>query len=117
MDQTLFYVLGIGLVIAAIALFAIGTLSEKFPSTPVLAVTMLIFAGLVTATATYAVLNSEDEQATRREKLAEEEKEFGSAPAPGGGTVPKPDLVELTGQEPPAGGEKAGGGGAKPPAK
>src|SRR4051812_23782884 len=96
MNQTLFYVLGIALVVSAIALFAIGTLSEKFPSTPVLAVAMVFFAALVVATATYAVLNSQDEQADRRAKLAEEEKKFGSAPAPGGGTVPKPDLVEIT---------------------
>src|SRR4051794_11469153 len=111
MDQTLFYVLGIVLVIAAIALFAIGTLSERFPSGPATTIGLLVFVVLVGATATFAVLNAKDEQTKRREKLAREEKRLGSAPAPGGGTVPKPDLIELTGQEPPPGGEAAGGGG------
>lgn len=64
MDKTLFYALGITLVVAALAVSAVGL---KFPSFPpsraALAGVIGLFVALVAATATFAVRNAQDEQA------------------------------------------------------
>src|SRR4051794_8030835 len=113
MDQTLFYVLGIALVVAAISLFAIGTRNASFPSGPAMTIGLLIFVGLVIGTATFAVLNAKNEQTDRREKLAAEEKKLGATPVPGGGEVPTPDAADLGAATPAA---SPGGAAAPTPA-
>ena len=63
MDQTLFYVLGITLVVAALTVSAVGLKFESFP--PSRAVMLAVIGGfvaLVGATTTFAVLNARDEQ-------------------------------------------------------
>jgi plastocyanin len=95
MDSTLFYVLGIALVATAIVVSFVGLRSERFPSGPLMTGTLLLFAVLVVATMTFAVLNAKDEQKKRQEKLAREEKKLGATPIPGGGEVPTPDAADL----------------------
>ena len=114
MDQTLFYVCGVALVVAAISLFAAGTRNKSFPSGTTMTVGLLIFVGLVIATATFAVLNAKNEQTNRREKLAAEEKKLGATAVPGGGEVPTPDAADL-GAATPAG-ASAGAAAPSPPA-
>jgi plastocyanin len=114
MDQTLFYVFGIALVVAAIALFATGTRNKSFPSGATMTVGLLIFVGLVIATGTFAVLNAKKEQTDRRDKLAAEEKKVGATPVPGGGEVPTPDAAELGAATPAA--PPAGAAAPSPPA-
>jgi plastocyanin len=74
MDETLFYVFGIGLVVSAIALSAIGLRLESFPPTRAALVAVIVyFAGMVAATTTFAVLNARDEAHAREAKEATEE--------------------------------------------
>jgi plastocyanin len=74
MDETLFYVFGIGLVISAIALSAIGLRFENFPpSRAALVAVVVYFAGMVAATTTFAVLNARDAAHSREAKEATEE--------------------------------------------
>jgi plastocyanin len=81
MDETLFYVFGIALVLSALALSALGLRSESFPpSRIVLAGVVAYFVALVGATATFAVLNARDEQRTRDAEQAE-----AAATVPAGG--------------------------------
>src|SRR3954451_772551 len=85
MDETLFYVFGIALVLSAVGLSAIGLRSESFPPSGV-AVAGLIayFAALVGATATFAVLNARDDQ---RQRNAEQAEAAATQPAPSGATT------------------------------
>ena len=72
MDETLFYVFGIALVLSALALSALGFRSESFPpSRIVLAGVVAYFVALVGATTTFAVLNARDEQRQRDSEQAE----------------------------------------------
>jgi plastocyanin len=81
MDETLFYVFGIALVLSALALSALGLRSESFPpSRVVLAGVVAYFVVLVGATTTFAVLNARDEQRKRDSAQAE-----ASATVPAGG--------------------------------
>jgi plastocyanin len=79
MDKTLFYVLGIALVVSAFGVAFVGLRFTSFPPTR-LAVAALAayFAALVAATTTFAVLNARDEQNHR-------EAEEAAATQPGGG--------------------------------
>jgi plastocyanin len=95
MDQTMFYVLGIALVVVALVVSFIGLRSERFPNGPAMTISLLIFVGLVIGTATFAVLNAQNEQKDRQEKLAREEAKQGATEVPGGGKVPTPDAAEL----------------------
>jgi plastocyanin len=73
MNQTLFYVFGIVLIVSAIGISAIGLRFENFPPTrSVLAGVVLYFAVLVAGTAVFAVLNARDEQAERDAEQAAE---------------------------------------------
>jgi|RhiMetdeSRZDD1v2_1073273.scaffolds.fasta_scaffold49651_4 plastocyanin len=73
MNQTLFYVFGIVLIVSAIGISAIGLRFENFPPTrSVLAGVVLYFAVLVAGTAVFAVLNARDEQAEREAEQAAE---------------------------------------------
>lgn len=72
MEETLFYVFGIALVLSAVALSAVGLRSERFPASRVLLLGLVAyFAGLVGATATFAVLNAREEQRDRDAEHAE----------------------------------------------
>ncbi len=59
MEKTLFYVLGITLILAALALAAAGLRNKDFPSPAMFRVLVPLFTVLVVATATFAVLNAE----------------------------------------------------------
>jgi plastocyanin len=73
MNQTLFYVFGIVLIVSAIGISAIGLRFENFPPTrSLLAGVVLYFAVLVAGTAVFAVLNARDEQAEREAEQAAE---------------------------------------------
>jgi plastocyanin len=76
-DETLFYVFGIGLVASAVVLSAVGLRFEGFPPTrAALAGVIVYFAGMVAATTTFAVLNARD---------AAHATEASQAPQAGGG--------------------------------
>ncbi len=76
MNETVFYVLGIGLVVAALVVSLLGVRSERFPPARGVMVGITgLFAALVLATATFAWLNAEDEQEHRQAELAAEEQE------------------------------------------
>jgi plastocyanin len=81
MEETLFYVFGIALVLSALVLSALGLRSESFPpSRIVLAGVVAYFVALVGATSTFAVLNARDEQRKRDAEHAE-----AAATVPAGG--------------------------------
>jgi plastocyanin len=72
MEETLFYVFGIALVLSAVALSAVGLRSQGFPASRVLLLGLVAyFVGLVGATATFAVLNAREEQRDRDAEQAE----------------------------------------------
>jgi len=84
MDKTMFYVLGIALVVAALVVSAIGLRFEGFPSSRGTMVGVLtLFAVLVGATAVFAVRNAQKEQA---DKAAEQVS--ASTPTEAGTTAP-----------------------------
>jgi len=87
MNETLFYVFGIALVVSAVGIAAVGLRFEDFPpSRGILAGATLYFAVLVGATAVFAVLNAQDEQAHREAEQAAETESTTTTPA-GGGAV------------------------------
>lgn len=113
MEETLFYLLGILLVISAVALAGVGVRWRgSFPSRVAMSVGMLAVAGLVVATAAFAVMTARQEQEHRNAELAEEQEmasEEVAAEAPAGGGPPAQSQ---------AGGDRASEGGpGKPPAK
>ena len=72
MNETLFYVFGIGLTVAALIVTAIGLRWENFPgSKAVMALVVTVFALGVGGTAVFGWANAEDEQDHREEELAE----------------------------------------------
>jgi plastocyanin len=90
MDQTLFYVFGIALVVSAVGVSAIGLRLESFPPTrAALAAVIVYFAGMVAATTTFAVLNARDEQHKReaREAQTPAEPAAGATTAASGATT------------------------------
>jgi plastocyanin len=95
MNQTLFFVFGIALVVSAVGIAAIGLRFENFPANRgVLAGAILYFAVLVGATAVFAVLNARDEQRDREAEQAAETTSTGATPttpsqAGGGGETIK----------------------------
>jgi plastocyanin len=91
-DHTLFFVLGITLVVSAVALSAIGLKFEKFPpNRTVLFGVLVYFVALVAATVTFAVRNAQQEQAARdAEQASANNSSAGPATAPtpaGGGST------------------------------
>jgi mono/diheme cytochrome c family protein len=73
MNETVFYVLGIALVIVALVVSFAGLRFEKFPPTRgILIGATLAIAVLVGATMTFAWRNAEDEQAHHEAELAED---------------------------------------------
>jgi plastocyanin len=86
MNETLFYVFGIALIISAIAVSAVGLKFENFPpNRGILAGVVLYFAALVGLTAVFAVLNAQDEQAHREAEQAAEAS--ATTTEAGGGTT------------------------------
>jgi uncharacterized cupredoxin-like copper-binding protein len=80
-NDTLFYIFGIALVISAVGVAAVGLRFENFPpSRGILAGTILYFAALVGATAFFAVLNAQDEQEHREAEQAAETTTTAAAP-------------------------------------
>jgi predicted ribosomally synthesized peptide with SipW-like signal peptide len=76
MEETVFYVLGIGLVVVAVALSAIGLRWEGFPGSRGLQVGVAVaLTALVGATGTFAWLSAEEEQEHREAELSAEEAE------------------------------------------
>ncbi len=71
MNETLFYVFGIALVLSALTVAFVGLRVEGFPATRLaLAGVVAYFACLVAATTTFAVLNAADEQHKREAEEA-----------------------------------------------
>src|SRR3954451_20255946 len=90
MNETLFYVFGIALILSAVVVSVVGLRFENFPATrAILAGTVLYFAVLVGATAIFAVLNARDEQQHREAEQAAEEA-TSTTEASGGGTTTTP---------------------------
>jgi mono/diheme cytochrome c family protein len=72
MNETLFFVLGIALVIVALVVSFVGLRFDKFPPTrPLLIGATVAIAVLVGATMTFAWRNAADEQTHREAELAE----------------------------------------------
>jgi mono/diheme cytochrome c family protein len=72
MNQDLFYVFGLALVVAAVLIAVVGLRAQRFPtSKAVLALGTGLFIALVVATGTFAWLSAEDEQDHREAELAE----------------------------------------------
>lgn len=94
MNETLFYVFGLGLVVSALAVSAIGLRVEGFPPTRAILVAIVVyFAGMVGATTTFAVLNAADEQDQREAEQSTEEAanaEQGAATATTTTSAPEP---------------------------
>ncbi|HSF03493.1 MAG TPA: hypothetical protein VLA62_10800, partial [Solirubrobacterales bacterium] len=103
MEETLFYVFGIALVLSALVLSALGLRIQRFPSRVVLAGTVAYFVVLVGATSTFAVLNAREEQRVRDAEHSEEAAE--AEPAEGERTTPTPSTT-TTAPGPPPGGQQ-----------
>lgn len=72
-NQTLFFILGISLVVVALVVSFAGLRFKNFPSSRVLLLGGVAFVALlVAATATFAWRNGEDEQAKKADELAAE---------------------------------------------
>jgi plastocyanin len=88
MEETLFYVFGLALVLSALVLSALGLRSRGFPASRlVLAGLVAYFVALVGATSTFAVLNAREEQRVRDAEHAEEAAEATETEAAGEQTV------------------------------
>jgi plastocyanin len=71
MNETLFYVFGITLVVSAVAVAILGLRMPSFPpSRGILGLVVMYFVALVAATTTFAVLNAADEQDKREAEAA-----------------------------------------------
>ena len=100
MEETLFYVFGLALVLSALVLSALGLRSESFPSRIVLSGVVAYFVVLVGATSTFAVLNAREEQRVRDEEHAEEAAQA----EPAGEEVEVPPALETVPVSSPADG-------------
>jgi plastocyanin len=115
MEQTLFYVVGIALVVLAVVVSALGLRNTSFPgSRGALVGALGVFVLLVAATATAAVISARDEQEHREnEEAAEaaeeaeagqeaeegEEAQTGGVPEQGGAAAGGAPALELTAPE------------------
>ncbi len=88
MEETLFYVFGIALVLSALVLSALGLRSESFPTSRILlAGIVAYFVVLVGATSTFAVLNAREEQRKHDAEQAEAAEEVVSEEVAAGGAT------------------------------
>jgi plastocyanin len=101
--DTIFYICGAALAVLAVVTSFIGLKSEKFPgkASPVVA---LVFLALIGVTATYAVLNGQEEQEARAQELEQAGEEFEAA-----------EEDPVAEEEPAEQGAAQGGGEAKAP--
>jgi plastocyanin len=108
-NETLFYICGIALAVSAVVVSFIGLRIKSFPGR-VMPVVVLYFAVLVAASATFAVLNAQDEQEARANESAEVAKADAEAAAEAGQPEGSggPSVAPSTS----GGAEQAGGGGA-----
>jgi plastocyanin len=106
MDQTIFYVLGIALVVSAVVLSVIGLRFEKFPpSRTALFAVLAYFVALVAATATFAVRESNAEKGDREAenaKISDELQSGGTTTSES--TTSSSTSTSTTSTKPPAGG-------------
>lgn len=73
MNETLFYILGISLVVLALVVSFLGLRFDKFPASRALLVGgVALFAVIVLGATTFAWRNAEDEQEQRETELAED---------------------------------------------
>ena len=108
MNDTLFYVLGIGLVVAALAVSAAGLKVQGFPpSRRVLGGVLALFAVLVVATAVFGWRSAEDEQEHRDAELAAEHTADSSSDAEGAVSEDQTNTAPGGTEEPGAGGGTA----------
>src|SRR5436190_11820398 len=105
MDETLFYVFGIALVLSALALAALGLRNESFPPNRiVLAGVIAYFVAMVGATTTFAFLNARDQQRKRNAETAEAASQpptgttTGQATTTGAAPQGKPTTLKLAAQ-------------------
>jgi plastocyanin len=116
MDGTVFFPLGIGLVVAALVLSFVGIRGKATfpPSRPVMVGLSLLFAAVVASTATLAVVNAKEEKDHRDEEIAEEEAEAAEEEKAEEAVAPpatgEPPAGGATAQAPGAAGGEAGGG-------
>ena len=104
MEETLFYVFGIALVLSAVALSGLGLRSQRFPASRVLLLGLVAyFVALVGATATFAVLNAREEQ---RHRDAEHAEATEAPPAAAEQPAPTGGAGTTTTTEAPKGGEQ-----------
>jgi plastocyanin len=97
MNETLFYVLGVTLVVAALVVSAVGLKFESFPpSRAVMLAVIGIFIALVGATTTFAVLNAQDEQAKQEAEQAESSTESTVASSSTAGSTTTASSTEAT---------------------
>jgi plastocyanin len=88
MNQTLFYIFGIALVVSAVGVAGIGLRFESFPpNRGALAAAILYFAVLVGGTAVFAVLNARDEQHKREAEQAAATQSTSTATSSTGATT------------------------------
>jgi plastocyanin len=98
MEKTLFFVLGITLILAALALAAAGLRNKDFPSQAVFRMLVPLFTVLVLATATFAVLNANanTEERENNEEAAKQAIEQGQQT--GVQEADNPDATSATNQ-------------------
>jgi plastocyanin len=95
MEETLFYVFGIALVLSALALSAVGLRDERFPPSRMVLVGVVgYFVVLVGATTTFGVLNAQEEQ---RKRDAEHAEAAATEPAPSEATTTGTTTTPTTG--------------------
>jgi plastocyanin len=90
MDGNFFFVVGIILVLAAVALAFLGIrVSDRFPpNRGVLVGVTALFAAIVATTMAFAIVKANDEQKSRNDKLAKEEQQAeGTTTTAGGGAA------------------------------
>src|SRR3954454_1568957 len=99
MDGNFFFVVGIILVLAAVALAFLGIrVSDRFPpNRGVLVGVTALFAAIVATTMAFAIVKANDEQKSRNDKLAKEEQQAqgtttAAGQAQGGGAVEALDV-------------------------
>jgi plastocyanin len=109
MDKTLFFVLGITLILAALALAAAGLRNKDFPTPAVFRALVPSFAILVGATATFAVLNANanTEEREHNNEAAKRAQEQGSQT--GVQEANNPESTSTTGSAPPSSAAKPSG--------
>lgn len=104
MDETLFYVVGGALVVLALLASFAGMRSDAFPSGRTLGGLLAVFAVLVVATASGAVMLARAEQEHRREELSHEAEE----------AAHEEEIANEEAASQAVEGEAAGGGGETP---